>query len=353
MSLSRRRGFTLIELLVVIAIIAVLIALLLPAVQAAREAARRSQCINNLKQLGLAIMNYESSTQCIPPAGSTCGAQRYSMKARILPYMEQTQIYNAFNFMLCPYSWNGAGAMLTGTCTNGMAYNDDYYLGRCSNATAGSTNIASFLCPSDGNVGNAGQNAIGGGTYPVAATNYVTNAGYERRYTGNKTNGPAWWTGGDGNVGIIVTIATITDGTANTIVMSEYVKGRSGANLPGLNAMWTKPGTLGGSGSPYKDALDCQNATTIQWDYKGEYWDYQDTGRGGTYQHTCLPNTKSCYYGGWGYDGEAAASSNHSGGINALFLDGTVRFIKNSISYQTWYSLGSTNLGEVVSADSF
>jgi prepilin-type processing-associated H-X9-DG protein len=297
-------------------------------------------------------MNYESTTQCIPPAGTTCGAQRYSQKARILPYMEQTQVYNSFNFMLCPYSWQGAGGILSSSC-NGVSYKDDYYAGRVSNATAGAAKIASFLCPSDGNVGNSHTYNLPGGGYSVASTNYVTSAGYERRYTGNKTNGVGWWTGGNSNVGIVVTIASISDGTSNTVAMSEYVKGRSGANFPGLNVMWVKPSALGANGSPYKDALDCQSSKTIQWDYKGEYWDYQDTGRGGTYQHTCMPNTKSCNYGGWGYDGEAAASSQHSGGVNALFLDGTVRFIKNSISYQTWYSLGSIAMGEVISSSSY
>src|SRR3954453_21491630 len=107
MNVRARRGFTLIELLVVIAIIAVLIALLLPAVQSAREAARRSQCVNNLKQLSLAVMNYESSNGCIPPSGGWYGnvakvpnnvGQFYSMKARVLPFLEQNAVYNAINF---------------------------------------------------------------------------------------------------------------------------------------------------------------------------------------------------------------------------------------------------------------
>jgi prepilin-type N-terminal cleavage/methylation domain-containing protein/prepilin-type processing-associated H-X9-DG protein len=350
MRTGSRRGFTLIELLVVIAIIGVLIALLLPAVQSAREAARRSQCTNNLKQLGLGIMNYESTNGCIPPAGSTCGAQRYSMKARILPFMEQNQVYNAFNFSLIPYNWTTG--TLSSSC-NGVSYVDDYVYARAANATAGSTIINTFLCPSDANPGNSGTQTHGSNTYRNASTNYASNGGTERRYTGNKLNGITWFTGGNADVGVMVTIAAITDGTSNTVAMSEYVKGKSGMNQPGLSVVWTKPGALGSAANAELDSKDCQNATVIAWDYKGEYWNHQDSGRGGTYQHTNVPNTKSCNYGGWGYDGVISASSSHSGGVNVLMMDGTVRFVKSSISYATWHAIGSRGLGEVVSSDSY
>src|SRR5437764_3408465 len=132
-----RRGFTLIELLVVIAIIAVLIALLLPAVQAAREAARRSQCVNNLKQLGLAVANYESANGSLPPTGANQtfngGMNNFGMKTRLLPFLEQGALFNALNMSFIAEPASGVAGYLT-------------------NATVATTQINGFLCPSDGNV---------------------------------------------------------------------------------------------------------------------------------------------------------------------------------------------------------
>jgi len=186
--LPRKRGFTLIELLVVIAIIAVLISLLLPAVQSAREAARRAQCVNNLKQIGLAIHNYHSSNDAVPPAGSsqlntdtsgkpiTDGGQlknAWSCKFRILPYMEQQATYNAANLSLDPeWSWGG------GVDNGGW---------EASNVTAKATRINSFLCPSDLKKGNRNNrsSSVNAATNPDVAqtTNYCESIGGNRGST--------------------------------------------------------------------------------------------------------------------------------------------------------------------------
>jgi prepilin-type N-terminal cleavage/methylation domain-containing protein/prepilin-type processing-associated H-X9-DG protein len=340
--MKRRRGFTLIELLVVIAIIGVLVALLLPAVQAAREAARRSQCVNNLKQIGLAIHNYESTNSCVPPTGSTVNPQKYGMKPRLLPYMEQMPTYNAINWMVTPFSHN-VSATYPGDWTDGVTMN----------ATVGAMKLNIFLCPSDMNPANTGTNSVGGVAFARAGSNYANSLGTERRYNGSKFTGPAWELGNDGNLGNLVTLASITDGTANTAIFSEVVKGKSGVNKPGLSVVWYNNGTstvLGGAGSDQAEAALCQASTTIAWDYKGEYWMIHDTGRGGGYSHINPPNKKSCGYGS-APDGMIAPSSFDSGGVNMLFLDGSVRFIKDSIALPTYYAIGTMGGGETISAD--
>ena len=341
---NRRRGFTLIELLVVIAIIAVLIALLLPAVQAAREAARRSQCVNNLKQLGLAVHNYISTNDILPPAGGWNSGgtapnwgcpQNQSMKARLLPYMELATLSNALNFTVGVYNdpTGGIGVEL--------------------NATVIATQVSTFLCPSDGNPGNAGT--FSSQNRPNGVTNYANNAGTNRNYNGGIPTGPAWWLGGHSQIGIKTTLARVTDGTSNTAIFSEYIKGTSGSYKPanGLGITWnfTQNQNAAAANPNLADAQGCQAATATQWDYKGEYWTCHDGGRGGTYWHITTPNTRACAAGS-SWDGLVGPSSTHSGGVNVMFLDGSVKFIKNSISYAAWTGIGTMSGGEVVSSDS-
>jgi len=341
----RPRGFTLIELLVVIAIIAVLIALLLPAVQAAREAARRSQCVNNLKQMGLAVHNYVSSIGSLPPSGNaganpdpngSPNVQNYSMKARILPFMEQQTMYNSINFNVSAISWGGSP-------DNGTAMN----------ATVIAAKVSGFLCPSDANPGN---NGVFYANFTVGCTNYGNNAGMARYYSNWVPLGPAYFTGNDGSLNNVITLASITDGTSNTQLMSEFVKGTQGQNRPGLNlamssAQYQQPLSFN-PGLTLFDSQACQASTTISWDFKGEYWIAHDGGRGGAITNINQPNQKSCNAGSQ-IDNTISPQSQHSGGVNVLFLDGSVKFIKSSVSRVTWWALSTHALGEIISADAY
>jgi prepilin-type processing-associated H-X9-DG protein len=330
----------LIELLVVIAIIAVLIALLLPAVQAAREAARRSQCVNNLKQIGLSIQNYVSAQGTIPPAGAsgtpgfssadTNSTQTFSMKIRLLPFIEMSTLYNACNLNL-PGAYSST-------------------VGSTQNMTVIATSVNAFQCPSDQYPGHIG--AIDYTSTNMAVSNYFSNSGTARQYNSSNITGPSWYLGGNANVGRVLTLANVVDGTSNSVVFSEIVKGNSGANKPLPNVVDGSPATgVGAAGSDQLDYQACLKAPgTSLWDYKGEYWHSQDAGRGGTYSHTMPPNTKSCNYG-TAYDNRICAGSAHTGGVNMTFLDGSVKFIKNSISYNTYLAIGTIAGTEVVSAD--
>ncbi len=328
----RRRGFTLIELLVVIAIIAVLIALLLPAVQAAREAARRAQCVNNLKQLGLAINNYHDVNGAIPPDSNNAipylgPTNNFSMKTRLLPFIEQAAMFNALN----QYS----------SATNAR------------NATIHISQVNSFLCPSDPNRPDP----------KTSSTNYPNNIGLSRVIPGTSTytmlDGPAYKMGQPPE-NVTVSFASVIDGTSNTVIFSEWVKGK---NTP-------SPYTYSGNGpnlvynagigevpyqSPYQFQQTCRKATTPVYDQKGIDWMIDDCGKGGCYSMIMVPNTRACWYGkGSNTDHTlVGASSYHSGGVNVAMLDGSVHFIKSSINNITWWALATKAGGEVVSADQY
>jgi prepilin-type N-terminal cleavage/methylation domain-containing protein/prepilin-type processing-associated H-X9-DG protein len=344
--MKKRRGFTLIELLVVIAIIAVLIALLLPAVQAAREAARRAQCVNNLKQLGLAIQNYIDTNDAVPPSGDGRGGLPadlllvYSLKVRILPFVEQGSIYNAFNLGLRPSTLDGAAK---------------------ANSTFNHVAINAYNCPSDGNLGHPSY----------AGSNYPENLGMNWANKNYSNDGPTWFLGPSTTTscgGAIlsdaftapVRLAAITDGTSNTVIFSEMTKGDGSLNRDGLHMIYK-----GGpdhqckyNGQPNADwqmAQDCiQNAQARNYAYKGKEWTRSYSGGGGGYTHTMPPNTKSCVFNAVGSQvfNLFAASSFHNGGVNVAMLDGSVRFVKNSIAYPVWTGIATRAGGEVISADS-
>jgi prepilin-type N-terminal cleavage/methylation domain-containing protein/prepilin-type processing-associated H-X9-DG protein len=316
------RGFTLVELLVVIAIIAVLIALLLPAVQAARESARRVQCVNNLKQLGLAVHNYASVGGALPPTGMSGGLNRndFSMKARLLPHLEQNAAYNALN----------------------MSFGH----GHVTNTTIQNLKLSGFLCPSDDNEPNVTS----------GNTNYPNNLGTTRYLNGSKFDGPAYLVGNSG-VGPLMTVSRIRDGMSNTVIFSEWVMGeeKGAQSIDGPNIVYEND--IATTTAPLTQiARACESATVRQWDNKGEVWLYQGTGCGGGYSHIMTPNKKACWYGKTGTPADATiigASSFHTGGVNVGMLDGSVKFVKDSVAPSTWWALSTYAGKEVLSTDSF
>jgi prepilin-type N-terminal cleavage/methylation domain-containing protein/prepilin-type processing-associated H-X9-DG protein len=314
---TKRCGFTLIELLVVIAIIAVLIALLLPAVQAAREAARRIQCTNNLKQLGLALHGYHDANGAIPPNSGASPAPDFSMKARLLPWLEQAALFNSLN--------NSFGAT------------------SAQNTTAHNTNINAFLCPSDGNRPD-----------PVASsTNYPNNVGVVRNASG-ALDGPAYKLNQPSD-GPTISFTNITDGLSMTVIFSEFIKGRNNLNELGPQNVYDSgvPETLGANPLTYAQA--CMKATNVVYAQKGIDWILDDCGKGGCYSHIMTPNTKACWYGSGANTDHTivGASAYHSGGVNVTMMDGSVRFVKSSVAATIWWGLATRAGGEIISADSF
>jgi prepilin-type N-terminal cleavage/methylation domain-containing protein/prepilin-type processing-associated H-X9-DG protein len=341
MKISPRRGFTLIELLVVIAIIAVLIALLLPAVQAAREAARRIQCVNNMKQLGLAIHNYVSSNTTLPAGriwapvpGSTfptifSGAQNTTWFCLMLPLVEQGNLSNSFNFAL------GSEGPLT-----------PLPAGFFANATVAQTKISVFQCPSDRslqfqiNPGYAGGAFSGPmltkGNYGVSWGNTNWGAQYEGTL-GSKYVPSAFGHNGG------ITLASVTDGTSNTVFTGEVLQGEL-RDIRGV--MWS---SIPGGGS----FMSRFTPNGVQ--------DYLNLNSGGDYLNNdpglfCVNEPGQllpCSPGASDNGAFAGSRSRHAGGVNVGMGDGSVRFVKNTINPLTWIGLNTMSGGEVVSSDAF
>lgn len=303
---SRVRGFTLIELLVVIAIIAVLIALLLPAVQQAREAARRSQCKNNLKQIGLALHNYESSLLCFP-AGSIVKSDAATL-TQILPYMEQNNQYALFNWSV---SLNGS---------------------RLNSAAIRQT-LPPFQCPSD--PGAPGFSWAG-------QANYMQCLGSNALWT--NTTGIFYRNSS-------TRMRDILDGTSNTAAFSEIKKGPypgSGGSLAAVPAGDTRDFQVATNVSSWTAPADdlnppaaCENRATPAWLYRGLQY-YRGLVVATFYTHTLNPNARlrDCIRSSLG-SGHLAARSYHVGGVHVLLADGSVRFVSDNISNQVWRAVGT------------
>lgn len=337
----RRRplhGFTLVELLVVIAIIGILIALLLPAVQAAREAARRMQCANNLRQIGLALLNYESSLRGFPP-GRICNpvfnpqyCTGWSPQARLLPYIEQGNVELLIQYDKSPF--DSANTPVREAC------------------------IAVFLCPSDK------DNFPGTATdhYFSGRTNYRASGGSQPgRFTGPLL------TGREENNGMFVTnfsvrMANVRDGTSNTVLFSEKVLGDGNDECVSPDSDWFLIDGSHQAADEISGACRSLNPGDMlgpsqQASRSGRNWvygNYTPT----RYNHVMPPNSLSCS-GSTGninrhvneYGSATTTSSRHPGGVNVVFVDGSTHFITDSIDLAAWRALGSRNGSELVSGD--
>ena len=350
--IERRRAFTLIELLVVIAIIGVLIALLLPAVQAAREAARRSQCTNNLKQIGVAIHNYHSSTNAMPPGGSLGywslggydGWSCLGANSMLLPYLEQNQVYNAINF-----NWASAERAPASVI----------------NSTGCNTVLNSFICPSDGDAGR-----------PIWINNYFASMGPSSYSTG-PNNGTRQEIAGMFPYGGSYSFANVTDGLSTTIAYSESLvssartrpqPGKSTGNVsgtsPGIHNLYDIRQVAGNAYQLYQQQMQiCTTAFLGGAIGNGPGSRWSTGAKGYSLFSTIVPPNgggsikwSACRVGCCAQAQHAHfvnAMSNHPGGVNALFGDGSVKFVKQTIQPLIWWSLGSRDGGEVIDASQY
>jgi prepilin-type N-terminal cleavage/methylation domain-containing protein/prepilin-type processing-associated H-X9-DG protein len=336
----RRPGFTLIELLVAIAIIGVLIALLLlPAVQAAREAARRASCVNNLKQIGLALHNYHDAHGSFPIRMSTfvgfdktCSTveHRHTFFASILPQLEQQSVWNAINV-----SFPAGSGVLSGNTYFGVAPG-------LVQATAYQTRIAVYICPSDLRSNPPAVNAAAGVVNPYSQGSYAGNVGnwdiWRWWYGCNQWLAPS---GPFGQGTFITRMADFIDGTSQTILVGESSRYKNDPD--DLYNFWN----LGAPSAPSNvgagvSRLQAFAMAGVKINASSVIPDVPPTDPYGNFYTPAY-----AAMGQWGF------RSLHPGGAELLFADGSVKFIKEAVNINTLRALGTHASGEVLSADAY
>ena len=357
-----RQAFTLVELLVVIAIIGILIGMLLPAVQSVREAARRTECSNNMRQLGLAVFNYESSIGEFPinqvgPGqqnstksfqASEFGSGYYSWIVPILPYIEQNNVYD-----LIQHDVNNG---------NGFGY---FIEADHPNAVAANTKIETLLCPSDF---PTHENTLAMGTANPASDNYAGNAGWPSYATGfdGERNFPGRF---NGIIALVnpsedvswhdedVAIRDVFDGTSNTMMISERIvqNGNSPEEIqdsdPRLESFHITEvartlGEISNEISPIET-----HSHVFESGHIGRAWISGFALTAPTYLHVNTPNSFIGHFNTTQTEGDfvIAPSSRHAGGVNSVMADGSVRFVRDSIDPELWWSLGARDDGRAIS----
>jgi prepilin-type N-terminal cleavage/methylation domain-containing protein/prepilin-type processing-associated H-X9-DG protein len=322
-----RRGITLIEILVVVAIIGILVGMLLPAVQAAREAARRNQCLNNLKQLGLALANYEATLRVYPfgvgGGGPPGFVPRWSSQSQLLLFHEQATIFHALNFAGLPWPHHPDFGVL--------------------NQTALSTRIATFLCPSDSDQIADRSEGLACNNYRACAGTLPYNLAADSPDGSGRNDGAFWYQSA-------VRSSSLRDGSSTTAVFSERCLGNP-----------LRPDAKGDYYLSAQTVAACARTdptstprfvSSLEW--SGQRWADGNIFYS-RYHHTIPPDGYSCNFGDRDDDGQAVvtASSRHSGGVNLLTADGSVRFVKDQVSQAIWKALGTVAGGEVVGNDQF